>query len=48
MRFMDGITWLCQAVVFLTLGLLVEPHELIKVALPATLIALFMIFFAAP
>jgi len=48
MRFMDGITWLCQAVVFLTLGLLVEPHELIKVALPATLIALFMIFFARP
>ena len=48
MRFMDGITWLCQAVVFLTLGLLVEPHQLIKVALPATLIGLFMIFFARP
>ena len=48
MRFMDGITWLCQAVVFLTLGLLVEPHQSIKVALPATLIGLFMIFFARP
>ena len=48
MKFMDGITWLCQAIVFLTLGLLVEPRSLIEVALPATLIGLFMIFFARP
>ena len=46
--FMNGLTWLSQIVMFLTLGLLVNPKELIDIALPATLIALFMIFVGRP
>lgn len=46
--FMNGLTWFFQIVMFLSLGLLVNPHEMLSVAVPATLIGLFMIFFARP
>lgn len=46
--FLDGMTWLCQIIMFLALGLLVNPHEMIAVAVPAMLIGLFMILFARP
>ena len=46
--FMNGLTWLAQIVMFLTLGLLVNPKELVDILLIATLIALFMIFVARP
>ena len=46
--FMNGLTWLAQIVMFLTLGLLVNPTELVDILLIATLIALFMIFIARP
>ena len=46
--FMNGLTWLAQIVMFLTLGLLVNPKELVDILLIATLIALFMIFIARP
>lgn len=46
--FMNGLTWLAQIVMFLTLGLLVNPKELVDLLLIATLIALFMIFIARP
>ncbi len=46
--FMNGLTWLAQIVMFLTLGLLVNPTELVDILLIATLIALFMIFVARP
>lgn len=46
--FMDGLTWLFQIIMFLCLGLLVNPHEMIEVALVATLIGLFMIFIGRP
>lgn len=46
--FMDSLTWLFQTIMFLTLGLLVNPHELMGVALPGLLIGLFMMFVARP
>lgn len=46
--FMDGMTWLFQIIMFLTLGLLVNPHEMIGIALVATLIGVFMIIVARP
>jgi NhaP-type Na+/H+ and K+/H+ antiporters with a unique C-terminal domain len=46
--FMDGLSWLCQIVMFLSLGLLVNPHELLNIALVATLIGVFMIIIGRP
>ena len=46
--FMNGLTWLFQIVMFLALGLLVNPHEMIDVAGVALLIGLFMIIIARP
>ena len=46
--FMNGLTWFFQIVMFLSLGLLVNPHEMIDVAVVALLIALFMIIIARP
>lgn len=46
--FMNGLTWLFQIIMFITLGLLVNPHELLDVALVAVFVGLFMIVFARP
>ena len=46
--FIDGLSWLCQIVMFLMLGLLVNPLELWQVAGMALLIGLFMIVVARP
>lgn len=46
--FFDGITWLSQIIMFLALGLLVNPHELLGVAPVAILIGLFMMIVARP
>lgn len=47
-RFFDGIAWLMQIILFLTLGLLVFPSEMIPMIVPAVLIALLLIFVARP
>lgn len=47
-RFMDGVTWLSQIVVFIMLGLLVNPHEMLSVAAVSLLIGTFMIFIGRP
>ena len=46
--FLDGVTWLFQIVLFLILGLLVNPHEMVSVALVGALIGVFMIVIARP
>ena len=47
-RFYDGQAWLMQIVMFITLGLLVFPHEILPVLGSGVLIALFLIFVARP
>lgn len=47
-RFHDGVSWLMQIVLFLTLGLLVFPKALIPVTGPGLLISFFLIFVARP
>lgn len=46
--FLSGMTWLLQIVMFLLLGLLVNPHEMLGVTLTAVLVSLFMMFIARP
>ena len=46
--FMDGIIWLFQIMMFIVLGLLVKPHEMLDIFLVALLISGFMILIARP
>ena len=48
MKFMDGFAWLSQILLFLTLGLLVNPIELVDVLMPALIISFFLIFVGRP
>ena len=47
-RVLQGMSWLAQIAMFLTLGLLATPHEFGTVALPAIGIAAALIFIARP
>ena len=44
----DAVTWFAQLVMFLLLGLLVSPSELLKVLWPALGVAAFLMFVARP
>jgi cell volume regulation protein A len=48
MKFMDGFAWMSQILLFITLGLLANPAELIEVIVPALIVSGFLIFVGRP
>lgn len=47
-RFFDGVAWMAQICMFLTLGLLVTPSSAIAHVVPGILLSLFLMFLARP
>ncbi|MBO4635471.1 MAG: potassium/proton antiporter [Bacteroidales bacterium] len=48
LKFFDGMTWLMQLLMFLMLGILADPSQMLPELLPAVLIALFLMLVARP
>lgn len=46
--FFDGMAWMSQLILFLTLGLLINPSELVPIIVPGLIISLLMIIITRP
>lgn len=48
LNFFDGMAWMSQLLLFLTLGLLINPSELLQIIVPGLIISLVMILLTRP